>query len=796
MPSIPLIKQTEATKLPQFKLYASKFPIWWTHNSIDKPDPTYFNHLEDVENKDGFNWVEVPFTFNFKDQFTGTLIVDYQYYTYFKLVDLQDDKYPNKYYCVESVNKAFNGGYELKVKLDVFTSYGLAFWTTHINNPVIADKTCSLTRTNNQWLLLTYYYYETDVNDLTFNNWMYLDPLLDFSNTSDIALLANVYRNRNDIAYIEKYPISARYFFQKINGNWQTNTTNLNCTEYVINGNSDPSFQPYGVYNSSVRYYVFKGLVGDTDLYWAFWTVKPRQWFNTSIDFMALSSNSKYPNYALSLDYEVLKEAILSSQNGFNSKFIGVFDGPPLGALEYKFGMEQYNPNNLNEPSFGQNNLELAIVSFDNAINFLVSKIYITPMRGNPKNSSYNNFFSIFGAVSDPTQPPLAGFNDQNLMAKKFNDDGEISFLTHSLIPDKVKNSPYILQKLHINNLNYTPLHPMGIYNKRNLQWEPALSNLTDKLPKIEYGRIKMPDILYFTSSGFRLGYILDNVGLSTTSWILPTSLPVANDLFDTYMTQALITQNTSMSIARQYQKLGILQSSINSSSSAAQNTINKNVFGVFNAITGNIFNITRSVLDYDNKQKMYDAQNESAKATIAPSINNSVDKDTCDQLMTSSTWVPLGSAYHYLFSYLNCFNWCIKAKVPLLESDIIYYNNLVYLYGFYVNRQVKFSELKIEWFNYVGNELPHIYYDFDINKDLLKLIYPGINNELLMAIYVIFNNGVRFWKNIPDYSKPWYWLPGNPNLGSKPDPNTPPASLPADQAPPGTPAFNTSGDK
>lgn len=761
--SIPIVNQTPATKELQFKLYATKFPVWWTHNSIDKPDPDYFKKLDLATDDTGFNWVEVPFTFNFKDQFTGTIVADDQYYTMFKLVDSKDTKYPNKYYLVESLNKAFNGGYELEIRLDVFTTYGLDFWTTHILNPILDNKSVLLKRTNNQRLLLLYYYYETTLNDLTFNNWMYLDPLLDFSNSSDIAFLANVYRNRNDIAYVEKYPLSAHYVITYENGNPKVITTQLNNTEYVLNGSSDPLYPTFGEYNAGVRYYVFKGLVGDSDMYWAIWTVKPRQYFTSQLQFTLSSSKPEYPNFELSLNYESVQQGILSAQHGYNTKFIGVFDGPPLGPLEYKFGMSGVPDSSRNIP-LGQNNIELAVIDLLGQ-NFLVSKIYITPSRGKPSSQSCNNFFSVFGAVSDPNDPPLAGSVNPNLMSKKFNSEGEISFLTNS--STEIKNCPYVLQKAHINNLTYTPFHPMSVYIKRNLQWEPALSSLTDKLPKIEYARIKMPDVIFFTNNGFRLGYIDNNVGLSTTLWILPTSLPVSNNLFDTYMTSALTTQNTSLSIARQYQQFNIWNSAFNSSVSGGSSAQHKNAWGIISAIGNNIFNINKTILDYSSHQRMYNAQNQVASLTIAPTIKNSIDKDTSDQLMTSTSWYAFGDyQVHHLFMYLNCFNWIIKAKVPLFDNEIIYYNNLIYLNGFYVNRQISFKELALIWFNYVKGIMPHLYYELDINIDLLKLIYPNINNELLLAITTVLSSGIRFWKNVPDYSKPWYWLPGNPYLG------------------------------
>lgn len=761
---------------PQFKLYASKFPIWWTHNSIDKPDPTYFEHLNDGANKDGFSWVEVPFTFNFKNQFEGTLIVDNQYYTYFKLVDLKDEKFPNRYYLVEAVSKAFNGGYEISIRLDVFTTYGLDFWVNGVNNPDISSKTVNLNRTNHGQLLLdNYYNYSQGTFQLynDFNNWCYLDPLLKFDSLPEVNLVASFYGyrmitdiNLNKDVRVNYVPWNALTQIYNINWNsdhWDLTTTSLSST-YIINGNGDVSYS--GMLTSMVRYYVFKPLIGDDDQYWAIWTIAPRMWgIYPNNTLRAGSTDSTKPSFNFRADANAVLETFIHSDKGFANKLIGVFEAPPLTALaNWSYAPEASSaPASTSKPYM----LESCALKVNNTNTFLMTKIFITPDRisgfssqGAPTTN--NTYFSIIN-ILNPGQNAL----DKTLKDKLFSRDNEIRFINESWETNsaggkewKLYNNAYIIQKCKIANLQYTPFYPGGVYQYRNMLWENALQQFN--LPTHELAEIKIPDVVFFTTSGFRFGYISNFMSINKTLWTFPSSIPVGTDDYAQYMASVLLNQNTSIAIAKQQRDLGIADAVIGGVSSMAGGAISGGAGGILGAITGlaNMgTNIARNELAYQNKQKTLDAQNATARATMSTTVNNSVDADTATQIFNTGLYIR-DNPNIWQTTWNLSFNWIINAKLPTLPRDIIYYNNLIYLNGFFVDTQVQIRDLALDWNNHFSGLMPHLYYDVDIPLEIIKYHYKALNTELLNAVNILFNNGIRFWPGFPNYSKPWYWIP------------------------------------
>lgn len=746
----------------QFKLYASKFPIWWTHNSIDKPDPTYFDTLNDSENKDGFNWVEVPFTFNYKDQFTGTLIADDQYYTFFKLIDSKDDKFPNKYYLVESQTKSFQGGYELELRLDVFTTYGLDFWKNAIINPDINSKTVTLNRTNLPSLLLEYYYkYGEGIlqgDNQPFSNWSYLDPLLKFNSMTDFSILAQWFGKDYYNNYIvPRTYIANKYVYTWSGSGFDQSTTTIN-SDYDLYGSGDKPMQML----TGVRYYIINY---ENDIYWLVWTTVPRDWNNTwgygnNISLIKSENGGDGPSEILvHTDWWAVSRAFIHSTRGFANKIVGVFDGPPLNAVG-NFSLA------LNGGTYVFSNYETCTLSIDGDC-FLVTKLYITPDRTSGLfkqigNYAPNNYFSMLSIMNptDGINRPAPNTKYGSLISWLFTDDFSIRYLNNQ---DEIKNNYYILQKAQIYNLGYTPIQPAGIGPKIN--WTADIHTHTDNisggLVTREIGRIQIPNVAFVTSSGVRLGTLAPNLGISTTLWTLPTSLPIATDAYANYMTSALINQNNSMAIAKQQRDMGIVDAVAGGVMGAAGGIMSGGKGGIFGAI-GSLFNmgsnIAKAQMAYENKQKTYDAQNAAAKATLVNQVNNTVDADTATQIMTSSLIPFATTKYQWMFN----FNWGIPVKLPSLPSDIIFYNNLIYLNGFYVNQQIPISELIIKWDNGSkenAGDLPHIYIDIDMPQEIIKFHFKTLNLELLNAVTTLVNNGVRFWKNLPDYSRPWYWI-------------------------------------
>lgn len=791
-----IIDQTPATKILQFKLYATKFPVWWTHNSIDKPDPDYFKKLDLATDDTGFNWVEVPFTFNFKDQFTGTIVADDQYYTMFKLVDSKDTKYPNKYYLVESLNKAFNGGYELEIRLDVFTTYGLDFWVNGVKNPDISSKTVNLNRTNHTTLLYSYYYNYSGPTAGDFSIWTYKDPLLDFSNMPTVSAVASYMAITQDK---HKYslppiPIDGILPVEMDNtGGIQLSPKPLikESTNIVVNGrNIDITSENLtGLFSGSVRYYVFKNIpiVGLTanvagrwwpkssalnPVYTAFYTVSPNLNADNSLPWLngaPVNSPARYKQLSIhergtSIGYNRnicsapdLLLWLMDNSSSFASNFVGVFEGPPLWA----FSKNAYCLTADNQKyNYMVSHKIFEITNMD--ISFLTANIQITPSqlsnskRYSPPNESNlisPNYFSIFSLSNYGEPPNINGQEDY-----KLSNNYQIKFIDISN-DFNITNNAYILQKAQVQDLNFQPFDPAGIFSSFNIDWEDDLKNKGYSLPKRILATVKIPNAIYFNQQGFRFGYLNNNINMDLSLWTLPGMEQSGIDAYSQYITGALINQNTSMAIAKQQTNLNLASTGFNGAASIIGGIFSgDSIFKSFGKLFNFGVDMAKPVLAYRNKQKEYDAQNSANRATMGYSINMSTDKDSASNLVSNNLFQYNNSWWGYIA--LTCFNWMIPIKMPALFNDIIYYNNLVYLNGFYINCPTSIGTLLINWGNGWDGILPHLYYDIDIGTEVLKYHFKTLNLDLLNAITVLFNNGVRFWKNIPDYTEPWYWLP------------------------------------
>lgn len=747
------MSQKQAVATVQFSLSASTFGVWWTHNSIDKPDPTYFEHLNDPANQDGFNWQTVNFTFNYKNQFEGTIIVDNQYYTYFKLVDAKDANFKNKYYLVESVSKAFNGGYELQLRLDVFTTYGLDFWTNGVKNPEINTKTVNLNRTNHGQLLLDYYYeYNDQIFDGSYSNWTFHDPLLDFKSCPEIVGLINYFSTDHGATsptrgkkFWPVFNLALWYKFTWNGSSWSTTATGFDVGFNIMGNTTSGNWRMLCL--STVRYYVFKPLIGDNDQYWLIWNTSPRQWFETTTNgitrFNALNNDAS-KSFNVRTDYEAIHKTFINSTKGFANKLIGVFQGPPL----FFFSGEYIN----------QYMVENSIASFDGTA-FILSKIYITPDKYATKKWEYNSQFkndkklTLLSLMDNRNDYPHLPNEKYGLARSFFLITNEIVYWNNQLseiMPPK--NNKYIIQKMLWNDLQILPIAPKDICPK--IEYGDA--NLKNGITSEPLGLISFSNILFLTNSGFRFGTADNKIGPSNTLWIFPSSLPVATDEYANYMTSALINQNNSMAIAKQERDLSIARHATAGISALFSGNIGGAIAGVANSA----INIAGDVLQYQNKQKTYDAQNSANRATLGVNINSSIDIDTARQEMSSSTYNN-NQSLSWLYYFLS-FNWGVILKFPTMAKDICYYNNLVYLNGFYINAPVSIGSLALDWNNHSLEEpdlMPHLYYDFDIGSEILKYHYKTINLDLLNAITVLFNNGIRFWAGFPNYDKPWYWL-------------------------------------
>lgn len=100
--------------IKNFTLYGSKVPIFWSKASEDRPSKELFESID-------FQWEEFPNTPNFLDNFTSSVVLPSDTYTYFKLIDKQTNQIT--YWYIEKVNRRLNQGIMYYIALDTYTSY-------------------------------------------------------------------------------------------------------------------------------------------------------------------------------------------------------------------------------------------------------------------------------------------------------------------------------------------------------------------------------------------------------------------------------------------------------------------------------------------------------------------------------------------------------------------------------------------------------------------------------------------------------------------------------------------------
>lgn len=119
-----------------FKGYSceiSNSPIFWTINTIDKPNKDFLNSI---------TWTQVNFTPNFVDQFTTTIVADSENYTLLKIYEIYESvdgstsaiSYENeKIFINSNISKVLKKGYLLTFDLDLWATYGVNF-LDYLNN--------------------------------------------------------------------------------------------------------------------------------------------------------------------------------------------------------------------------------------------------------------------------------------------------------------------------------------------------------------------------------------------------------------------------------------------------------------------------------------------------------------------------------------------------------------------------------------------------------------------------------------------------------------------------------------
>lgn len=213
--------------MARFQLWGIKSDkIFWTKNSVDKPNPDFFFNFVSRENINVLGWESMGnFTPNFINQFNAQITTNSDEYNYFCLYDSEKSTY--QYFLVDGVNKILNTAYVLDITLDVFVTYTLPFLENiDPNFPILINRT-------SQSLLYTYNY----------KAMLSPDPLIDTTNWP-VALVKVGYSFNNpsipNRLYSTNLQSNPKVAFSELKNN------NQDCELWVSNSN-EVYFDGFGI---------------------------------------------------------------------------------------------------------------------------------------------------------------------------------------------------------------------------------------------------------------------------------------------------------------------------------------------------------------------------------------------------------------------------------------------------------------------------------------------------------------------------------------------------------------------
>lgn len=241
----------------------------------------------------------------------------------------------------------------------------------------------------------------------------------------------------------------------------------------------------------------------------------------------------------------------------------------------------------------------------------------------------------------------------------------------------------------------------------------------------------------YFRPSIFKFDYAISG----------PETLPVSTNSYIQYLSSVQSSQNAGMQIAKQDSIINGVQGGLNSVFGAVGSFMSGNILGGVSSLVNGGFGVAKSVLQYENKKRMLDAQNAD-KQRSATANKFQASNYISNYINGFNSFVTYEkNVFYYLWGRDGIFLMCPQPNTPTLE----YLNSVVWESGYYcdivTNTQTPLPSNMFEREGY-----PFIYWDINYNTEWVKRTFTKFNNELVEAISQTMNNPVRFWRHFPDY--------------------------------------------
>lgn len=670
----------------KYILKATSTPnIWWTKNSVDKPNTAYLNQYVFEGGSDAPQWILLgEITPNFLNQFNGQITVDKDNYNYFELTDTSNNS--KKYFFADSLNKILSNGFVINITLDIFVTYTLYFLNTYVFvNPILINRTTfSYLHCLNTKALISA---DPAINT---SNW----PLINVQLVRDIDVTSTLL-DCNNLTGTVKVAVS-KLTNQNTEFIWWIESGNAARIRNFTGVGSPASGVFCDIYLTDDGYYFLVPLLDTRE----------------SSNARARIVESDIPMFGVGANVRNDEAALKQIRtNGFwISKYKGRFFVPMFLELAQYSTRWHFFENAINSEVTYAFTLEFerATTKISIPFNKNIPTPYFRTTAGNPMN------FTTW-IYPNSNETPNIYIKSKTC---QLNDDTPLFNLS--------------------TTSKYNTFLPFSFKYTSDIY---IFNFIIDTVKGVEW---------YYNKLQYDLGWNVS--GFST--------VPITTSNYLSYLATVSSSRDASLSAAKQNMMLGLISNSWSLGSNFG-NLIGTGVGanGVFNAGMG----IVGGILQYRNFEKQRQAELDDRQRTATPNQflpNNYKDNyaniSGMDTINNSNGyyWWNFDSVIVKTIYYDNSKRNHVTAGQNLIQ----YYNNLIWRIGYYINDYINLSQFKTKHnlssqFNFdTDPNNPFIYWDIEVQSQLVYLYYPYHNKELQEAILITMNQPMRIWKTTPNY--------------------------------------------
>lgn len=700
--------------------YTTDARIFWTKNSVDRPNRDYFKEIIDSA-----NWIElVNLSPNYINQFNAQIVVNTPYIRYLRL----KDRYTNRtlYFTVDRINKVLKSkAYLIDITVDLYSSYVYDFFNSI---ELINLYPTKINRTT-AWG----FYINNPTAQIT------PDPLI--NGTENGYLLLNV---------------SPRFNGGDDNGNggnivgmfWndEDNTRRVKVRGYLVSKNGQITNKGYGNWCNIHKYK--GGLYSLKNMVWDMY-----QETNGDIILFPYCESEFTSNNLI----------VYTADFGFNffSDLGTQFPGAEAFRGEYycfnEYGqLQEYIKNN----AYFVNKFKgtFIIPNWWLLINSGTVNLFSIEENG----FSYKPFWALrfkYGVNQLNQSPSYRYFYRLNLDSYRFDKTSNKYDLVKNNLTDFTNNNNNDLNLYLISKAT----NPGDSFSYLNIQtMTPWIVDLSNNDGFINMNFITSENKLMFSTSNniFSLNYCVNSM----------ETLPNSTSQYAQYLAANLDNQNFGLSVAKQQFGFGIANNIFNHLSSGIKGVgqiLSGDIGGAISTGFSSTYNFVagtaNSVLQYQNAHRSIQIARSTALKTstannIYPSneISNLVNQKSLNYYSLIN-WNYYESNINYSYiKYFNMYwNTTIKAWNPSPQLQQV--NNLICDFGYNIQWTGILPQFAQEYgFNFkldddFVNEF--IYWDWEFNEEHIRNYFRNQNTELAEAITMLLNNPVRFWKVAPKFN-------------------------------------------